>query len=195
MIGSFLERIENTFAKLTVKRGLYVVAIVAAVLFANYVTGFTTHYRLGQQVAALDRLSALNEKGVGSTEDLQPLYDSVLETIKKRQQPLFASSLDGLPKTGPFADALKILAASFLGVCAAFWGLYMTITGVPGGSPMLGGSLIYVVFLGIVGYLIPTIGELWINLLFYFIAQGFLFYGLSRYGGQLRSGQSQHVNR
>jgi hypothetical protein len=184
MLDSLVSSIENAFIQFSFRRLLYIlflfVVILSAVFAFNEMTGYTLYSRINNKINALERLQALEEKNIGQSAELGPIYQSIVEELNQKPwQPL------SLHIT--FDPAIKFLAATLIPFIFVFVGLFKILRGDKDGSRTLGGALLVTLMLGLPAVLIPTWRTAWYNAGIYFVIQIVLIVFTLKYSGSSKS--------
>jgi Mg2+/citrate symporter len=93
MIGDSIDALRRSFEDLSLNTITFIIFGVGILLLLDYITGFSFHYRLQSKIEALESLQNLRGQGLEDQEQLQSLYDSILNDIRERQKPLFPNAI------------------------------------------------------------------------------------------------------
>jgi len=141
------------------------VFVFAIIFFGLYVfdesTGYTYYTRLERKLAVLERLHALEDKGIKNSPDLLTLHRSLVQELHGYHPTHFEVRDIG-------EGAIKFFSGSIVPFILLIWGLVeMLRKRNQASSSLFGGALALTLLLGVPALLIPTWGALWTNVVVY----------------------------
>jgi hypothetical protein len=177
MLDRTFQLLEHTFAQLSFGRLVFLVSVLLLFLYVyDNSTGYGFYSRIEKRISALERLYALKQSHVDSTEGLSRVYASIVNELNER------------PSVSPinwsYEPIFKFLAAAFLPIIFVIIGLVKLLIRQEDGPSIFGGAVIITALLGIPAVLIPTWSSLWLNIIVYSTVQIILMVVLSKYGNK-----------
>lgn len=181
MFESLVKSIENTFVEFTPRRFLYVLFLIGLVAGAlvvfNELTGYGYNQRIESRISALERLHALERDGIVESEELSPLYESLVRDLKERPFRPFSFGIN-------FELILRILSAAGLPIALTIAGAWQTVRGDPQGDQLFIGALVMTAILVVPAVYLPTFTSIWVNVVSYAAVQVGFLYLLNRVFGE-----------
>lgn len=184
MFSDIIEAFERSFQELTTNRFIFISFIVGAIVFIDYVTGFSFYYNLNNQLEALQRLQEISKEGLGEEQRIRELYRSILSSIEERQDPLF-------PMYVPLLEYLPIWLAKGLS------GIYVYAISIPTVilisddeiqiSGVIIGVLIIISIFFLVSFSMPTLGSVEFHFFVFTGLQIITMFLAAKYGRQSRA--------
>jgi len=169
--SSIIASLESLFLEFNFRRLLFWVFVVFAVVtgftvFEN-LTGYAYFSRMEKKVAILKSLNELAQDEISTKPELNSIYQDVTSELESYQiKPLsFSGILSGLGPTAPQipAEFGKFISGGLLGFMVAIAGLVDRKKGGEKWRSTFLGGLVFGILMGLIGIVIPTIYNLWIN--------------------------------
>ena len=155
MLKDFFDSLRESFVQFSLGSLFYVIFVVSMIGLGLYLgdraTGYSEYARVERQITALERLHALEQKGVVNSKTLGPIYSDLVTQLNRtnkavRTRPVFA-----------LEPLIKFVAATFIPLIFAFVALPGALRGDPNNKSALLGSVLVVLMFGVPTFFIPNI--------------------------------------
>lgn len=178
MFEAIVESVEKSFERFSVGRVLYLVFLVAVVVGGLYAydraTGFSRYSQVEKRIVALERLRALEERGIEKSGRLAPIYHDTVTLLREKPES-YVYVFDPAP-------LVKVLSAAAIPLLFAVGALLQVVRGKADSMNMFLGSSVAAIFLGVPALFVPTVfGSLAATTLLLLIVQGVLIRMLVRW--------------
>lgn len=169
--GSVLSSLESLFTEFNYRKLLFWVfilfIIVATLITFENLTGYAYFSRMERKVAILKSLNDLAKDDISSKPELNSIYQDTISELKSYKVETFSLSgfFSGFGIVIPQipSEFWKFISGGFLGFMVAIAGLVDKRKGnEKWGSTFMGG-LVFGILFGIIGAVIPTIYNVWVN--------------------------------
>ena len=154
MFEPLVESVEASFEKFSIGRILYLVFLIGLGSLAFYVfnetTGYGVYTRLDKQISALERLHALEQKGIAKSPQLAPLYRNTVRIL----EPVGSVASHYVFDSDPL---IKLLAAAGIPLGFALSGLIQLLRGRSESGSMFGGAIVTALILGLPAIFVPRL--------------------------------------
>lgn len=166
-----LASLESLFLEFNFRRLLFWIFLILAIVtgfivFENF-TGYVYFSKMEKKVSILNTLNELAKDDITSKPELNSIFQDTVSELKSYQvKPLsFSGFFSGFGITIPVIpyEFWKFISGGFLGFMVAIAGLVDKRKGnQKWGSTFMGG-LVFGILFGIIGAVIPTIYNVWVN--------------------------------
>ena len=169
--SSIIASLESLFLEFNYRRLLFWVFIIFAfitglVIFEN-LTGYAYFSRMERKVSILKSLNELSQDDIASKPELNTIYQDTISELKAYKiEPLsFFGILSNLGSNIPHipSEFGKFISGGFLGFMVAIAGLVDRNKGGEKWSSTFWGGLVFGIIMGLIGAIIPTVYNLWVN--------------------------------
>ncbi len=160
MFESLLASVEKAFVEFNLRRAMYLIFLCVIGLGGLWVYNETTGYgpfsRIDHQISILERLQALEAKGIDKSTSLGGVFRGTVAELAKfqAQQPNADAYI---------VPASKFFAGSCIPLLFVVYGLAQLLAGNRDGMGVLGGAAVCVILFGVPSVFLPV---LWNSLKF-----------------------------
>ena len=167
---------------------VFIIVVLLLIIFYPIIdTNLLYYSRVSNRVDILERVSRLDENEIRKNENLEKEYNSIIKEMSEKENNYLNNIF--IKETSLSNNIIKFVAAAWLFIII---GIVIPFTkdkktGKRSRKNLSGGILcvIFGIFIGYIGYLIPIIVNITINIILYQCIIIYLAYTISKYGNNI----------
>lgn len=167
---------------------VFIIGVLLLIIFYPIIdTNFLYYSRVSNRVDILERVSRLDENEIRKNENLEKEYNSIIKEMSEKENNYLNNIF--IKETSLTNNIIKFVAAAWLFIII---GIVIPFTkdkktGKRSRKNLSGGILcvIFGIFIGYIGYIIPTIVNITVNIILYQCIIIYLAYTISKYGNNI----------
>lgn len=184
MWSNVFSSLESLFLQFNVKRLFYwltlIAVLVGVLLVGERLTGFIYFWQIDRKIKLTSELLNLYNNGIQGNQELNLIYEDLVTSIRNYKPSSISISLPSAQLTS-LESIFKFISGGFLGFMVALSGYSDRKDPQKTGwkSTVYGGLFFGIVF-ALIGVVIPTIANPWVNYVSYPIVEIIVILGLSK---------------